>query len=325
MEAATSLGEDLDKDSQMKGTSMHRTTTLNLRRRRERAAPLRGALLALAAVALAMLVVSPSAFAIQSVQKFSAKVSPSRAGTKSKPQAVSISANPYFDTIAPDLDRQVQFATVNATLYFPKAGVYNGKYFKYCSPATVFQDETNCPKGSRVGTADGRGLGLGLDEAVKGQFFNIKGGKGATLLVTGESPLIIREIVPATLTKLSGDKDFSYKLSFSVPRNLQSPAPGVIAAVMKFNSKIPKQYVTRTKTKTKKVKGKKRKVKVKTKIPLIASTSCPKGGWKFKYVADYTTTFDSAIESTQTVEGSVPCKSAKKAKKSKKSKKSSKR
>lgn len=269
-------------------------------------------LLAIAAPAAAMLAISPPAFAIQSVQKFTAKVSPTTAGTTSKPRAVSITANPYFDSIAPDLDRQVQFATVNATVYFPKGGVYNGKYFKSCTPTTVFQDEKQCPKGSRVGTANGRGLGLGLDEDVKGQFFNVKGGKGATLLVTGESPLIIREVVPATLTKLSGDKDYSYKLSFTVPRNLQSPAPGVIAAVMRFESKIPAQYVTRTKTK--KVKGKKRRIK--TRIPLIASTSCPVGGWKYKYIADYTTTFDGAIDSSQTVEGSIKCKNAKKSKKS---------
>ena len=134
-------------------------------------------------------------------------------------------------------------------------------------------------------------------EAVKGQFFNIKGGKGATLLVTGESPLIIREVVPAKLTKLSGDPDFSYKLSFSVPRNLQSPAPGVIASVMKFNSTIPVQYVT-------KGKGKKKK-----KIPLLATTSCPASKqWKFRYTADYTTTFDGAIESSQTVDTLVTCK-----------------
>jgi hypothetical protein len=61
------------------------------------------------------------------------------------------------------------------------------------------------------------------------------------------------------------------------------------------------------------VRGKKRKVR--TRVPLIASTSCPKGGWKFKYVADYTTTYDGAIESTQAVETTIACKSA--AKKSK--------
>lgn len=267
---------------------------------------LRALPLALVASSALMLGAAPSASAIQSVQKFSVKVSPTTAGTKSKPRAVSITANPYFDTNAPDLDRGVQFATVNATVYFPKGGVYNGKYFESCSPATVFQDETKCPKGSRVGTAKGRGLGLGLDEDVEGQFFNIKGGKGATLLVTGESPLIIREIVPARLTKLTGDRDYSYRLSFTVPRNLQSPAPGVLASVMKFESTIPRQYVTRTKTK--KVRGKKRRIK--TKIPLIASTTCPKGGWKYKYVADYTTTYDGAVESTQTVEGSIKCRSA---------------
>ncbi len=252
------------------------------------------ALTAMSALIALAVAASPAA-AIQSVQKFSAKVSPSKAGTKKKPRAVSLSANPYFDTNAPDLDNEVQFATVNANVFFPKGGVYNAKYFPSCAPATVFQDEKRCPKGSRLGTGDGFGKGLGLDESVKGQFFNLPGGKGTTLLVTGESPLIIREIVPATLKTLS-DPDYSYKLSFTVPRNLQSPAPGVIATVMRFNSSFPAQYVT-------KGKGKRKK-----KIPLLASTSCPASKqWKFKYVADYTTTFDGAIESTQTIETAVPC------------------
>ena len=252
------------------------------------------ALIAVAAL-IALAVAASPASAILSVQKFSAVVKPAKAGTKKKPQPVSLSANPYFDTNAPDLDNQVQFATVNANVFFPKGGVYNGKYFPSCAPSTVFQDEKQCPKGSRVGTADGFGKGLGLDESVKGQFFNVPGGKGTTLLVTGESPLIIREIVNSTLTTLS-DPDYSYKLSFSVPRNQQSPAPGVIASVMKFNSTIPVQYVT-------KGTGKKKK-----KIPLLATTSCPPSGqWKFKYIADYTTTFDSAIESSQTVETTQKC------------------
>ena len=248
------------------------------------------ALIAMAAL-IALAVAAAPASAILSVQKFAAKVSPSKAGTKKKPKAVSLSANPFFDTNAPDLDNEVQFATVNATVFFPKGAAYNAKYFPSCAPTTVFLDEKQCPKGSLVGTGDGFGKGLGLDEAVKGRFFNVPGGKGTTLLVTGESPLIIREIVPATLTTLN-DPDYSYKLSFTVPRNLQSPAPGVIATVMKFDTKIPVQYVTR--------KGK--------KIPLLASTSCPASRqWKFKYIADYTTTFDGAIESTQTIETTTPC------------------
>ena len=116
--------------------------------------------------------------------------------------------------------------------------------------------------------------------------------------MTGESPLIIREVVAAKLTKLSGDPNFSYKLTFTVPRNLQSPAPGVIATVMRFQSTFPRQYVTRTSN------------GVKRKVPLIASTSCPKGGWKYRFVADYTTSFDGAVESAQTVNGSQKCKRA---------------
>ena len=249
------------------------------------------ALTAMAAlIALAVAVSPATAETVQSVQKFTAKVSPSKAGTKKKPKAVSLQANPYFDDIAPDLGREVQFATVNANVFFPKGGVYNGKFFPSCPSTTVFQDEKLCPKGSQVGSAKGFGKGLGLDEEVIGKFFNLPGGKGTTLLVTGESPLIIREVVPASLTTLSGG-DYSYKLSFSVPRNLQSPAPGVIAAVMRFNSTIPVQYVT---------KGKK-------KIPLLASTSCPPGGWKFRYQADYTTSFDGAIASSQTVDTVQKC------------------
>ena len=250
------------------------------------------ALTAMAAlIALAVAVSPATAETVQSVQKFTAKVSPSKAGTKKKPQAVSLSANPYFDDIAPDLGREVQFATVNANVFFPKGGVYNGKYFPSCAPTTVFQDESRCPRGSLVGTAVGRGLGLGLDETVKGKFFNLPGGKGETLLVTGESPLIIREIVGATLTTLS-DPLYRYKLTFSVPQNLQSPAPGVIAAVMAFNTKIPVQYVT----------------KKKKKIPYLASSGCTGGKWNFKYVADYTTSYDGTLDGgTQTVETSQPC------------------
>jgi hypothetical protein len=253
------------------------------------------ALIAVAAL-IALAVAASPASAIQSVQKFSAKVTPSKAGTKAKPRAVAFNANPSFDTIAPDLDQEVQFATVNANVYFPKDGLFNGKYFPSCASSTVFNNEAQCPKGSLVGTAKGRGLGLGLDEDVVGKFFNSPGGKGTTLLVTGESPLIIRNVVPATLTTLTGDPKYKYKLNFSVPDDLQSPAPGVIAAVMKFDTTIPVQYVT-------KGKGKKKK-----KIPYLASTGCTGGAWWFKYQADYTTSGKSTTDGgSQTVEVSQPC------------------
>ena len=59
------------------------------------------------------------------------------------------------------------------------------------------------------------------------------------MLVVGESPLIIREVVVANLKTLSGDPKYKYELTFTVPKNLQSPAPGVIAAVKDLTLTIP--------------------------------------------------------------------------------------
>lgn len=245
--------------------------------------------LPLVALAAALLAAAP-AQAIQSIQKADVKVTPNTAGTKAKPQAISMAVKSWFDDIQPDLGREVQFAMVKGDIFFPKEGLHNMKAFPGCAPTVVFQDEKQCPAESKIGSGKARGIGLGLDEMVELTGFNMPGGKGVVVLVVGDSPLIIREIVPATLTKLS-DPDFSYKLSFSVPRNLQSPAPGVIAAVMRFQSTVPVQYVK---------KGKK-------KIPLLASTQCPAGGWKFRYQADYTTTYDGAIASSQTVDTVQKC------------------
>lgn len=242
----------------------------------------------------AALAAAPAADAIESIQQVDGGAVPNVSGTKARPRAVALTVHLYFDSIAPDLDRQVQFATTHGELFFPKEGLTNNRLFPSCAPVTVLTDERQCPAGSRIGSGTARGVGLGLDEDVRLTLFNLPDGKGDAVLVVGSSPLIIREVVPAKLTKLSGDPDFSYKLSFTVPRNLQSPAPGVIATVMRFQSTFPRQYVTR--------KGR--------KVPLIASTSCPKGGWKYRFVADYTTTFDGAVESSQTVNGSLKCKRA---------------
>ena len=251
----------------------------------------------------ALAVCAAPASAIQSVQKASATVKPNVAGTKSNPQAVSLTVRSFFDTIAPDLDQQVQFATVNGQVWFTKEGLTNAKQFPGCTSAKVFQDEKTCPSGSKVGSGTAEGIGIGLDEHVKLTAFNQPNGKGITVLVVGESPLIIREVVVANLKTLSGDPKYKYELTFAVPKNLQSPAPGVIAAIKNLSLTIPVTYLKKN-GKIVKKKGK--------KVPYIATTGCAAGHWFGKYVADYTTSFDSAIESSQTVELTVPCKKHKK-------------
>ncbi|HMS61191.1 MAG TPA: hypothetical protein PKD63_02850, partial [Solirubrobacteraceae bacterium] len=183
----------------------------------------------------ATLIVAAPASAIQSIQKAEVKVTPNVAGTKAKPQAVSISVRAYFDSISADLDQQVQFATVRGDVFFPKEGLTNNKLFPGCDPSVIFQDEKQCPPESKIGTGTARGIGLGLDEQVVLTAFNLPGGKGGAVLVVGDSPLIIREVVVANLKTLTSDPLYKYQLSFEVPKNLQSPAPGVIAAVKDFN------------------------------------------------------------------------------------------
>ena len=264
---------------------------------------MRRTLLLLMSVVAAVLVVAAPASAIQSIQKADVTVTPNVAGTPAKPQGVSIKVHAYFDSINADLDQQVQFSTTHGDIFLPKEGLTNNKLFPGCASTTVFQDEKQCPPESKIGTGTARGIGLGLDEQVKLTAFNLPNGQGGVLLVVGESPLIIREVVVANLKTLTSDPLYKYQLSFDVPKNLQSPAPGVIAAVKDFNLSIPVKYL--------KKKGKFVKKKGQ-RIPFIATTGCATGKWSGKAVLDYTTTFDGAVESTQTVDVSVPCKPAKK-------------
>jgi hypothetical protein len=250
-------------------------------------------------VAAAVCATPAPAHAILSIQRASATVRPNVAGTPQRPRAVALTVRGWFDDIGPDLDRGVQFATAAGDIFFPREGLTNNRLFPSCEPSVVFQDEQQCPAGSRVGTGTARGIGLGLDETVTLQLFNRAGGKGDIVLVVGTSPLIIREVVIADLTTYPRDPQWRYRLSFAVPRNLQSPAPGVIAAVKDLRVTVPVQYLRR---------GGRDVRRHGQRIPYIATTGCAAGFWKGRYIARYTTSFDGAIESSQTVDVSVPCR-----------------
>lgn len=258
--------------------------------------------LPLVVLAAALMAAAP-AQAIESIQKAGVKVTPNTAGTKAKPQAISMTVKSWFDDIQPDLGREVQFAMVKGDIFFPKEGLTNNKLFPGCAPSVVFQDEKQCPAESKIGSGKARGVGLGLDQVVELTGFNLPNGKGAVVLVVGDTPLIIRDVVELNLKTLTNDPKYKYQVSFEVPKNLQSPAPGVLAAVKDLEFKIPAKFL--------KKKGKFVKRKGQ-RIPYIATTGCATGSWTGKFIAQYTTSFDSVIESQQEVEVSVPCKKPKK-------------
>ena len=243
------------------------------------------ALIALVAGVATALMASP-AFAINSILKFEVKFSPTKVGTKKKPQAITLFTRPYYDTLAPDAD--APFAWKQARIFFPKEGVFNGKYFPSC-PATQLTTASGraaCKK-AEIGKVDAKGFALGLVEPLKVQLFNLPGGKGVALYLQGDNPVIIDHVVSGVLTKLSGDPLFGYKLTFDVPPDLIQPAPGAYATALDFKVTIPARTIK---------KGKK-------KYPYIGTTGCPATGI---FTAKIET--DNTDGTTSSVTTTAPCK-----------------
>jgi hypothetical protein len=236
-------------------------------------------------VGVATAFMATPAFAVNSVLKFEVKFSPNKVGTKKKPQAITLFTRPYYDTLAPDAD--APFAWKQARIFFPKEGVFNGKYFPSC-PATKLTSaagRASCKK-AEIGKVDAKGFALGLVEPLKVQLFNLPGGKGVALYLQGDNPVIIDHVVSGILTKIS-DPLFGYKLTFDVPPDLIQPAPGAYATALDFKVTIPAKTVK---------KGKK-------KIPYIGTTGCPASGI---FTAKIET--DNTDGTTSTATATAPCK-----------------
>ncbi len=272
------------------------------------------AFFALAAL-VAGAVSAPSAFAINSVLKFDASFSPTTVGTKSKPRAITLKVRPYYDTLAPDAN--APFAWKQARVFFPKEGVFNGKYFPSCTAKKVAtaSGRKKCKK-AEIGKVNAKGFALGLVEPLKVNLYNLPKGRGVAMYLQGDNPLIIDHVVEGVLKKIK-DPLYGYRLTFDIPPDLIQPAPGAYATALDFKVTIPKRTITKTRKKrvTKTIRGKKRRVtrKIKTKYAYIGTTGCPKSG-----------IFSAAFETDNTdgtmsrVEVTAPCKKAKKSKKKKK-------
>ena len=234
---------------------------------------------------VAMGLTAAPAFAVNSVLKFEVKFSPSKVGTKKKPQAVTLFTRPYYDTLAPDAE--APFAWKQARIFFPKEGVFNGKYFPSCA-ASKLNTPTgrNACKKAEIGKVDAKGFALGLVEPLKVKLFNLPGGKGVALYLQGDNPVIIDHVVSGILTKVNTPL-FGYKLTFDVPPDLIQPAPGAYATALDFKVTIPAKTIK---------KGSK-------KIPYIGTTGCPSTGI---FTAKIET--DNSDGTTSSVTTTAPCK-----------------
>jgi hypothetical protein len=188
-------------------------------------------LMAVAAAVTALCVVG-IAQAVTPTTAMKASVSPSKKGTKKKPKNVKLNV----ELITQPKADEPAFATSSTIVHFDKNLKFGGKYLKSCSSTQVQNDETKCPKGSKVGSGSATGTALGLTENLTVTAYNGPGGNKLELLVDGTSPLTIHSVIEGKLQKDSGL--YGQKLVVSIPAALQQPAPGAYATLTDFKTSV---------------------------------------------------------------------------------------
>ncbi len=231
----------------------------------------------------ALALAATPALAVNSPLKFEASISPTKAGTKSKPAPVALNLRPFYDTLAPDAD--APFAWTEATIYLPKELVFNAKHFKSCTKVKVQNPATrNGCASAKIGNVAAKGFALGLVEPLVVGLYNGPGGNTVLLHIVGDTPVIIDAVVEGKLVKVSGK--YGWEMHFGVPADLQQPAPGAFATPLDFKSTVAKRTIK----------------KGNQKVPFVGLTGCPTGSLNFGFGAKYTDGTSSLVELTQ------PCK-----------------
>jgi hypothetical protein len=165
---------------------------------------MRKAALFCATLGVAAFGITAAAFAIQGQQTVAVKVLNNRAGTKEKPRSAGRLTVTTATTIVPG---EAPWAATAATIHFDKNLVFNSSKFPKCSQAVVQQDESRCPRGSRVGGGSAQstlfaGTTVSGNPAPRVTAFN-----GANnhlyLLVVNQSPAV-RAVIVGTLKTDTG-------------------------------------------------------------------------------------------------------------------------
>jgi hypothetical protein len=238
-------------------------------------------LAALTALVVAAAVVSANP-ASDSTFKVTAKASPSKAGTKAKPKSSSLSL--AFKGGTKSGTGQPETSTAIA-VSLAKGWKFNGKIWpksKRCdrSKANTQRSDSSCPKGSKIG--GGTTTVAGINGAIKRTYtirsYVLTNGTLGTWVQTpaGVSPVVNRML---------GSKVSGGKITINIDKEVQEPVAGANTGILTLGFKLKAKA---------KVKGKNRGV--------VETTSCPKGGWKFKVTSIERT---GKIPSTSTVK----CKS----------------
>jgi hypothetical protein len=199
-----------------------------------------------------------------------AKVTPNKAGTKSKPQAVRLSGSLHIEHV-PGYERPI---VTRFKLWFPQGSLYNGGKYPKCSLKFLDRNKpADCPKGSIMGKASGVAWADTVITRPKVTIVN-GGAKSVCLYTVLNNPARVQACVPGTIKKKTGK--WKYEVTLTVPRVLQ-----VVAGVPISLTDATWSAGSTTKD-------------------WLASTSCPKGNrWPYRVETFYSTggsdTYDDSV------------------------------
>ncbi|HEV7754134.1 MAG TPA: hypothetical protein VGO71_21460 [Baekduia sp.] len=178
------------------------------------------AVLALVAVEVAPTVAQDSP---QTTLTVTPTVSPSKAGTKKKPQGVKLTFKLHWETPG-DLEKPV---IRSSDVFFPKGSLYNGAKYPKCTEAKLNNGGlAACPPKSVMG--HGTGDAFADTVITHPDITVVNGGANKVFLWTIlTNPARVQKAVPGTITKQSGK--WAYKLHLTVPAALQLVAGVPIA------------------------------------------------------------------------------------------------
>jgi len=212
---------------------------------------------ALAAVAVAQYNVAP-------VVTVTGSVTPSKGGTKKKPISAST-------VIKFDVNPESSSTLAGIDYGIPASLKISGAGFAKCSATTINnKGETQCPSKSKVGTGAATAL-LGPGKTPIQFTVNVyaNGPTGLTLALKQTNG----SVQVAFDAKIANNR-----VAFSIPSNVQQPAPGLYSYVTSVTANLGPAKATKTVKKkvTVRVKGKKKKktIKVKKTYFLVSRTGC---------------------------------------------------
>ncbi|NLT07689.1 MAG: hypothetical protein GXY03_15475 [Solirubrobacterales bacterium] len=209
----------------------------------------------------------------------SAKAFPSKAGTKKRPRGLKIRASARID-VEPGYEPPI---VTGVDILVGRGFAWNADRFVKCTKRTLDQrGPDGCPKQSIMGAAKITARADTIFTHPDMVFVNA-GWKRTLAYTTLYRPALVRETIIVKRTKVPGRR-WSHRESLRVPRTLQVVA-GVPIQLVSARLEIGGKRYARD---------------------YIASTSCPRGGWRYRVTAYYLFATDARGEDT--VDGSIPCR-----------------